>query len=163
MKQPIKDILIFAAITIAIVLFLTFTVGVSTIDLQFHDTYFVLDSISLAILTIGPLTLIVFLVLAIIRKFRAITTNIGLIVGLILVSIIIFRVGRIQTAFRDQVQNDAKLWALPRDPSDRDRFLVHMDKNIFITWCIFGVGITGIALVVFRTYKVLNSKTAHEV
>jgi len=56
-------------------------------DIQLHDAYFLLDSTAVTTLLIAPITLITFLVISIRRKFYSLFANIGLAIGLSLVSI----------------------------------------------------------------------------
>jgi hypothetical protein len=99
MKQFKTDIIIFIGLLFLALIILLLTIGQSTIDIQLHDTYFVLDKISLIILIIGPLTFVIFLARGLTTKFKAVLANIGLIIGLILVALITFYIVRLQQSF----------------------------------------------------------------
>lgn len=91
MKLWTKDILMCVAIALGIVLIYIIVIGNTAIDIQLHDTTFVFDGVYLALVAVGPLTFIIFLSMALTRKFRVAWINVGFIVGLLLISLIIFR------------------------------------------------------------------------
>ena len=90
MKELKTDIIILAGLLILVWIIVAIYVGNTALDIQLHDTYFVLDNISLTILIVGPLTFLIFLARALATKFKSIGSNVGLIIGLILVSSLIF-------------------------------------------------------------------------
>src|SRR5687768_11670034 len=96
MNTARTDKFIFVGMLIVAFLILLSTIGQSTIDIQLYDTYFVLDRISLVISIIGPLTLLVYFARGLATKFRTRSTNIGVIIGLLLVAVITFQIIRFQ-------------------------------------------------------------------
>ena len=117
---------------------LLLTIGQSTIDIQLHDTYFVLDKISLTVLIIGPLTFLIFLTRGLTRKFKTKGTNIGLIIGLLLVAVITFYVVRLQQGYLSEIMrlDDERL-------PDRGQVIVHAKNRINWTWGVFGFWVMG--------------------
>jgi len=90
MKQFKNDAIIFIVLLILSFIVLSVMSGLTAIDIQLHDTYFVLDPASLFILIMGPLMFLIFLARGINRKFKTIGANIGLVIGLILVALITY-------------------------------------------------------------------------
>lgn len=90
MKKLKTDIIILAVLLIVAWIIAVAYVGNTALDIQLHDTYFVIDKISLTILIVGPLTFLIFLARALAAKFKTIGANVGLIIGLILVTLIIY-------------------------------------------------------------------------
>jgi hypothetical protein len=70
----------------------------NTIDIQLHDAYVVVDRVSLTVLILGPLMFVIFLIRGVVNRFKSTTTNIGFIIGVILVSMIMYRLIEIQHA-----------------------------------------------------------------
>src|SRR4051812_41519483 len=99
MRQFKTDIIIFLGVVFFCLVVLLLTAGQSSIDIQLHDTYFVIDKISMTVLIAGPLTFLIFLTRGFRRKFKTKGTNIGLILGLMLVSVITFHFVRIQQSY----------------------------------------------------------------
>ena len=79
-------------ITLGMALTCIVVVGNTAMDIQLQDTKFVFDGMYLALAVVGPLTVIIFLSMALTRKFRVAWINIALIVDLLLISLIIFRI-----------------------------------------------------------------------
>jgi len=149
MKQFKTDIIIFIGFLVLTSIVLLLTIGQSTIDIQLHDTYFVLDKISLTILIIGPLTFMIFLTRGLTRKFKTKGTNIGLIIGLILVAVITFYVVRLQQSYLSEMMRPDNE-GLP----DRGQFIVETKNRINWTWGLFGFWAMGLLLLTLRTIKI---------
>jgi hypothetical protein len=158
MRRYILDIIVFATLTIAAILIFTLTIGERSIDIQLYDTYFVLTALEKIILIVGPLAFLTFLSLALTRKFKTTSTNIGLIIALVLISLIIFQVAMYQRSYRDYISSYSELMALPLQIGDRERFINDMNTKINLTWGFLGICITGIGLTSFRTYKLVTGK-----
>jgi hypothetical protein len=153
MRTFTTDIFIFLGLLILTALIFLFTIGQSAIDIQLHDTYFVLDKISLTILIIGPLTLLIFLSRGLTRKFRTKGANMGLIVGLLLVALITYQIIQFQESYLIQIMKlDDE--GLP----DRGQFAVDARKKINWTWGLFGFWTLGIVLLTFRTIKIWKER-----
>jgi hypothetical protein len=105
MNRNSIDLIIFLTLVLLTTAILLFTVRQTTIDIQLHDTYFVLDKFSLAVLILGPSTILIFLPRAAKRKFKSIGTNIALIFGLILVAVICYSVAELQSNFISQINS----------------------------------------------------------
>ncbi len=158
MKGLSKDLLVFITLFIGAILIVILIIGQSAIDIQLHDTYFVLSAAEILILIIGPLTFLVFFSLGLTRKFKTKWTNIGIVLGLIMISFIIYEIALLQISYRDQIQNNPELMALPLQDIDRERFVNLMDGKIKFTWGLFGICIVGIGIIGFRTYKFSNER-----
>jgi len=96
MNRNSIDLIIFLTLVMLTAAILMFTVNQTSIDIQLHDTYFVLDRMTLAVLILGPMTILIFLPLAAMRKFKSMGTNIALIFGLMLVAVICYSVAELQ-------------------------------------------------------------------
>jgi len=153
-----KDIAILTILAFAATLILVLTANNNGIDIQLHDTYYVIDNISLALLVIGPLTFLIFLSLGLLRRFRKISTNLGFMIGLLLVSLIIYIISQIQISYRDQIQFNSDLSALPMQLSIRKSMINDLNKNITITFVVLGVFLTGIGIIGFRIYRLVTNK-----
>lgn len=149
MKQFKTDIIISIGLLILTLAVLLLTVGQSTIDIQLHDTYFVIDRISLTVAIIGPLTFFIFLIRAFIKKFKTKGANIGLIIGLILVAVITFYVVRLQQSYLNEMMR-LEDEGLP----DRGQFIADAKNRINWTWGLFSFWVTGLLLIMFRTAKI---------
>jgi hypothetical protein len=149
MRQFKTDIIIFVGLLGITLIALLLTAGQSTVDIQLHDTYFVIDKISMTVLIIGPLTFLIFLARALTRKFKTKGSNIGLIIGLILVAVITLYVIRLQQSHLSEIMRlDDE--GLP----DRGQFKVDTKNRINWTWGLFGVWIMGLLLLTLRTIKI---------
>ena len=123
--------------------------GQNSIDLQFHDTYFVLDKISMTTLIVAPLTFLIFLTRGLTKKFRTPVTNIGLIVGLILVALITYQIIRIQQSYLiEMMKLDDE--GLP----DKGQLLLDIETKRNWMWGLFGLWTVGLFLLTVRTIKV---------
>jgi len=98
MNRNSIDLLIFLSLVLFTAAVLSFGVTQSTIDIQLHDTYFVLDKLTFAVLILGPITILIFLPLAAVRNFKSVGTNIALIFGLMLVAVICYSVAEFQAS-----------------------------------------------------------------
>lgn len=85
------DVIILAILLILAVTILL-TRAQNPIEIQLHDTYFVLDNFSLAVIIIGPPTFLIFLVRAAINRFQTLTANIGLAIGTMMVIFLVYEV-----------------------------------------------------------------------
>ena len=149
MGQFKTDIIIFIGLLILGSIVLLLTAGQSTIDIQLHDTYFVLDKISLTVLIIGPLTFLIFLARGLTRKFKTQGTNIGLIIGLILIALITYQVVRLQQSYLNEIMRfDDE--GLP----DRGQFIVNAKNKMNLIWGLFGLWTIGLLLLTLRTIKI---------
>jgi hypothetical protein len=149
MREVKTDIIIFLGLVVISLVVLLLTGGQSTVDIQLHDTYFVIDKISMTVLIIGPLTFLIFLARALTRKFKTKGPNIGLIMGLILVAIITFYGVRLQQSYLSEMMRlDDE--GLP----DRGQFIVDAKNIINWTWGLFGFWAMGLLLLTLRTIKI---------
>jgi hypothetical protein len=147
MGQFRTDIIILLGLLIlSLIILLT---GQSTIDIQIYDTYYVLDKVSLTVLVIGPLTFLIFFIRGLTRKFRTNGTNIGLIIGLILIGLITYHVVRSQQHYLIEMMklND-------EGQPDRGQFIVETKNKIKFTWGLLGLWIIAGSLLTLRTIKI---------
>ena len=149
MGQFKTDIIIFMGLLILGSIVLLLTAGQRTIDIQLHDTYFILDKLSLTVLIIGPLTFLIFLTRGLTKNFKTKGPNIGLIIGLILIALITYHVVRLQQSYLDEMMRlDDE--GLP----DRGQFIVDAKKRINWTWGLFALWTFGLLLLTLRTIKI---------
>jgi len=128
------------------------TIGKSTIDIQVHDSYFVLDNMSMTILIIGPFTLLVFLSRGLTRKFKTKGTNIGLIIGLLLVALITYQIVQLQESYLSEIMKLDDEGLL--DIGQLAQIAVDIKRKINWTWGLFGLWTLGFLLLTFRTIKI---------
>jgi hypothetical protein len=146
MRQYKKDIYIFIGlVTLTFVLWLL-TLGQSTIDIQLHDTYFVLDKVSMIVLILGPLTFSIFLARGLTRKFKSFSANTGLIIGLILIALITYRIIELEKSYLNQVKG--------LDDNGLPDRVVDIESKIKWTWGLFSLWIGGIILLTVQTIKI---------
>lgn len=149
MKELKTDILLFAGLLILALIIGLFVVGQTALDIQLHDTCFMIDNISLAIVIVGPLTLLVFLARGLTRKFKTIGTNVGLAIGLILVAFITYHIIQLQHSYlTSMMQLDDE--GLP----DRGQFKADSKRRINWSWAIFSLWVTALILLIFRTMRI---------
>ena len=153
MRQLKTDIIIFIGVLVFTSIVLLLTIGQTTIDIQLHDTYLVLDKPSLAILIIGPMTFLIFLTRGLAKKFRTKGTNIGLIIGLILVAVITFYIIRLQQSYMSEMKtlDDERM-------PDRGQFGVDTKNRINWTWGLLYFWITGVLLLTLKTIKIWKER-----
>lgn len=90
-KKIIKsDLILIVGLLILYGLILLLTKGQSEISI--HDTYFVFDKVSLFVFVIGPLWFLLFLIRAWRNMFSQLSTNIGLFIGVLLMSRFIYTI-----------------------------------------------------------------------
>jgi hypothetical protein len=92
MKTYKAGLIIFAVLLLLVLVVWMLTLEQSVIDIQLHDTYFVIDKVSMAVLILGPFSFLIFLARAVALRFRSIGANIELLIGLILVALITYNV-----------------------------------------------------------------------
>jgi len=149
MGQFKTDLIIFIALLILTLIVLLLTVGQNGIDIQFHDTYFVVDKIALVALIVGPLSFLIFLARGLTKKFRTRGPNIGLIIGLLLVALITYCIIEFQQHYLDEIRRlDDE--GLP----DRGQFVAAVKNKINWSWRILGLWIIGLLLLTFRTVAI---------
>ena len=152
MKGYKIDISIFIGLLILATALILLTIGQPVIDIQLHDTYFVLDKISLVVLSIGPLMFLIFLIRALILKFKTKATNVGLIIALALVALITHQIIQLQQSFIDYVVSEAKK---PDDGlTNTESLVVDARHKINLLWALFGFWIVGIFSLIVRTVKI---------
>jgi hypothetical protein len=83
-NEILTSLLIVIAVTILSIALMTSIVNNATLDIQFHDTYIVLDRLTTTLLISTPLILLTFLVRGAINQFKTVGTNTGIILGLVL-------------------------------------------------------------------------------
>lgn len=149
MRQFKTDIIIFLGLAGIGVIALLLTAGQSTVDIQLYDTYFVIDKISMTVLIIGPLTFSTFLARALTRNFKARGSNIGLMIGLVLVAIITFYIIRLQQSHLSEIMRPDH-----EGTSDRGQFIADAKSRINWTWGLFGFWAMGLLLLTLRTIKI---------
>lgn len=149
MRQFKTDIIIFLGVVFFSLVALLLTAGQSSIEIQLHDTYFVIDKISMTVLIVGPLTFLIFLARGFRSKFKTKGTNVGLIIGLILVSVITFYVVRIQQSYLSEALR------LDRESfPQREQFIANTTIKINWTWGLLGIWCMGLLLLTFRTIRI---------
>jgi hypothetical protein len=101
MKPYRTDLLILIGLIVLVFIILVSTPRQSRIEVQLYvDSFvFVVDRVSMTVLILGPPIFLIFLIRALISRFKSTTTNIGFIIGLILVCMITYRLIEIQHAF----------------------------------------------------------------
>ena len=154
MKRNLIDLTIFCSLV-----FLTVALALlsdsDTTELQFHDTYFVVDRLSLAVLALGPLLVVLFLPLAVTRKFQSIGTNIALIIGLVIIAVICYRAIDLQSSYLQQAEalRDEQL-------PDRARYLNNIKGLLNWSRAIFAGIVLPATVLIYRTVKIWKETNA---
>ena len=149
MKLFKKDIIIFLGLLTLSFIIWQLILGNSAIDIQLHDTYFVLDKPSITILIIGPLTFLIFLARGLTRKFSSIGTNAGLIIGLIIIAFITHRIIELQKSYLNLM-----IGLVEEGQSDKGQFVEDVTNKISWTWGLFGLWTTALIFLAMRTVKI---------
>ena len=124
----------------------------ASIEFQLHDIELVIDKISLTILIWAPLLCIVFLPLAATKRFNSISTNAGLIVGLVLVAVLCYSAIELQTNYLLQA-NKMSEGALPEKLISNIGWGINLARAL-----LFIISIAALALI-YHSVKLW--KTAH--
>ena len=104
MNKTIVDVLILLSLVVITIVLCLLVVTSSAIDIQLHDTYIVIDRFSFGFLILGPLICMVFLPIAAVRRFRSISTNVVLLVGLFLIGVLCYSITELQSGYMEQVR-----------------------------------------------------------
>jgi glucose uptake protein GlcU len=137
--------IIIGLLVFALIIFLV-TSGQSTIDVQLHDTYFVVDNLSLAALLIGPLMFLIFLARALATRFENKLVNIALAIGLILVAVITYQAIQFQRTYLSEIM---KLNNVPSP--NKEEILSDIKNTLKWTWTILALWGLGLVLLIFKT------------
>lgn len=148
MKELKTDIIIFSGLLI-LALIIGLITQQSTIDIQLHDTYFVIDKFSLTILIVGSLTFVIFLSRALTRKFRTIGSNVGLIIGLVFIALTTYGIIQLQQSYLTSMMR-------PDDEGlpDRGQFIMDSKRRITWSWALLGVWLVALIALTFRTINI---------
>ena len=149
MRLITTDLIIFLALFVVIFVVLIVTAEMTVIDIQLHDTYYVIDKTSAIVLILGPLTFLIFLARGLTTKFRSIPSNFGLMIGLLLVAAITFYVARLQENYLNEI---ISLGYAPLP--DQDEILTRTKNKIIGIWALFGLWATGFLLLTIQTVKI---------
>lgn len=84
MRTIYKDIILLTAF--AMVGLFVYAMTDKPVEIQLHDTYFVLNALYLALLATVPLAFIIFLMLSIRRRFRSLSTLVLFILSMVLLT-----------------------------------------------------------------------------
>jgi hypothetical protein len=152
MNRNSIDLTIFLSLILLTAAILLFAVNQTAIDIQLHDTYFVLDRMTLAVLILGPMTILIFLPLAAVREFKSIGTNIALIFGLMLVAVICYSVAELQSGYISQINSLDEV-----GPSDKAGYNNASRSIITIRGILAVIGLSALVLI-YRTVKIWKEK-----
>jgi hypothetical protein len=152
MKNFKTDAFIFLSLLILTSVIWIATLGQSSVDIQLHDTYFILDKVSLLVLVIGPLTFLIFLARALTRKFKTKWTNTGLMIGLALIALITYHAINIEQSYLAEM-----LHLDDEGLVDKGQFVSGMKRMIGWTWVLFCFWLTGLLLLLVRTTRIWKS------
>jgi hypothetical protein len=153
MNRNSIDLVIFLSLVLLTAAIVIFSISQTSIDIQLHDTYFVLDRMTLAVLILGPMTILVFLPLAAVRKFKSIGTNIALIFGLMLVAVICYSVAELQSSYISQLNSVDEV-----GPGDKAGYHNATRTINTIRGILAVIGLSALVLI-YRTVKI--RKEAH--
>ena len=149
MKRSLSDLTIFFCLLFLTVFIARFSFNATSIDIQLHDTYFVVDRFSLAVMTFGPLICMVFLPLAALRKFKSFGTNVALIAGLVIVAVICYRAVELQSSYSHQIEalRDEQL-------PDRSQHLNSIRQTLNWSRGILAAIVLPTTILIYRTVKI---------
>ncbi|HMG90571.1 MAG TPA: hypothetical protein VK589_10935 [Chryseolinea sp.] len=145
MNRNSIDLIIFLSLVFIAVAISLSVVNQTTVEIQMHDTYFVIDRLALMVLLIGPLTVLTFFPIAAIRKFNSIGTNVALIFGLVLIAVICYSIVELQSSYLSQTDLSDEQ-GQPADLSTRQ--LINATRGILAV-----IGFAALVLI-FRTVSI---------
>jgi hypothetical protein len=148
MNRNSIDLLIFISLVLITAAILLFGVTQTTIDIQLHDTYFVLDKLTFAVLILGPMTILIFLPLAAVRKFKSIGTNIALILGMMLVAVICYSVAELLASDVNQINSFGEGEVANKGPNSNSIQAINLTRGMLAV-----IGVSAIVLI-YRTVKI---------
>ena len=145
MNRNSIDLIIFLSLVFIALAISLFVVNQTTVEIQMHDTYFVIDRLTLTVLLVGPLTVLTFFPIAAIRKFNSVGTNVALIFGLVLIAVICYSIVELQSSYLNQInQSDGS-----RQQADIImRQLINATRGILVV-----IGMTALVLI-YKTVKI---------
>ena len=152
MNRTQIDVAIFLVL-VAIAVAIAYSIsGASSIEVQLHDIDIVIDKLSFTILILAPLASLVFLPIAAMRRFNSISTNAGLIVGLVLAAVLCYSAIELQTNYLLQA-NKMSEGALP------EKLISNIGWGINLARAFFAIiSLCALALI-YHTVKIW--KAAH--
>ncbi|HEY5918332.1 MAG TPA: hypothetical protein VIU13_13045 [Chryseolinea sp.] len=153
MNRNSADLIIFLSLVLLTAAILLFAVTQTSIEIQLHDTYLVLDRMTLAVLILGPMTILIFLPLAAMRKFKSMGTNIALVFGLMLVAVICYSVAELQSSYIGQLNSLDEI-----GPGDKAGYYNATQSINIIRGILAVIGLSALVLI-YRTVKIW--KEAH--
>jgi hypothetical protein len=148
MNRNSTDLIIFLSLALLTAAILMFAVSQTSIDIQLHDTNFVLDRMTLAVVILGPMTILTFLPLAAIRRFKSIGTNIALIFGLMLVAVICYSVGELQSRYISQINSLDEVGLRDKEGYNNATQTISTTRGILAV-----IGLSALVLI-YRTVKI---------
>jgi hypothetical protein len=151
-KNPYKtDLFIFIGLLTVVAFILLLNSGNDTIDIQFHDTYFVLSRLEFALTLLGPMTFLLFFIRGLLLKFKSTGANIGLMIGLVLISLITYQIIEFKVGYLNKIKS-----LDPEEVGDRGQFYVDLNATIHRAWAILIFWLTAIVLLVVRIIKIVK-------
>ncbi len=147
------DLIIFLGILLIGLTFLLLNTGHSAIDIQLYDTYFVIEKSSMMLFIVESLTFLIFLIRAFLQKFKAIGSNIGLIIGLLFAIVITYYFLQVKESMLNQMEKlDGE------GLHDRLKTIAEANKNIYWTWALMGFWLTSLLLLIRRAVKIWRKR-----
>jgi heme/copper-type cytochrome/quinol oxidase subunit 1 len=114
MRKYNTDALIFVVLLVVLVLILLF--GYDGLDIQLHDTYFVISMWHLMIIVLEPLTFVAFLVRAFATAFQKVVPLIGLTVGLLAIGLGIYKILELRAGYHKALKEEYRsAYTVPYD------------------------------------------------
>ena len=152
MKQFKTDIIILIGLLVFAMMLFGFIIGQSSVDIRRHDTYLVVDKKHLTMLIVGLLTFLIFLARGLIRNFKTLATNFGLIIGLILVAMTTYYIIQIQQSYLSEI-----LKLDNAEHPDLVQMSEDVKKGINLSWGLFSLWIIGILLLTIKSIKIYKN------
>ena len=137
MKVRLKDVFVIGVLIIIFFFGEKAIIGNTAIDIQLHDTYFVFGWPEKVILTIAPSIFLFFFFRGLKNRFRSIQINLGLMIGLVLIELIIFKIIQIANAMGTNLE------------------------AIFIVWMLFVVCLICLFITSLRTFNIWRKINNH--
>ena len=145
MNRNSIDLIVFLSLVLLTIAISFFWVSRTTIEIQLHDTYLVLDKLTLTVLMLGPLTVLAFFPIAAMRNFKSIGTNIALIFGLVLVAVVCYSVAELQSSYINQLDESG---LRENKPSGSLKQSMNVARGILAV-----IGLAALVLI-YRTVKI---------
>ncbi|HLP53045.1 MAG TPA: hypothetical protein VK154_19285 [Chitinophagales bacterium] len=153
MKFPSNRAFAFILLLVAIGAVWLLSIGNTAIDIQLHDTNFVIEKTHLAVLLLTPFAFIYLLVKAIRQRFKIVTTNLYFTATLAFIAFLIYQAVLLQKKYIEFLSKlDVKMFP------NKNVAIASANSNENLIWTAFFITLLLVAMVVIRTFYLVKQK-----